>query len=613
MFFRRSPSQLTPPDAKFMTALRKDLRIRYRGRLIQKLAGKEPVNIRKIPSDIGAMGEMMTLKSEQVPLAMLDLFIESNGRLLITGIPGAGKTTLLLQLAEALIEPARSELPVVLNLASWRTRFETIDNWLTEELQVELSTNSIGAFHIQQTVPLILLLDGLDEVPESDRPSCLVAIGEYGADANHLFVVSSRKGELKALEQLIPSNIYLPIEVAQLTPEQIETQFLAWSFNQPEAKPLLNATRQDAPLLEALRTPFYLNTAQLLFASGKRWEQFGFSETNEVEVRESELLEQFIKTALKAGWYDKKPEEVDTWLSYFAFQMDKIGLLTFELLNVQYSWFKWKSHQKVFRTLIQNIANPLVIFGCLGLIFGLLFGAIFIITQKGIMGMIYSLLIGPLFGFSMGIILGVGKTIIEGIFNGGYSVYVRIKYGYWAEYRMERIKTREKFNWSLVNKQNVLINAFIKYPLSVMGVVLFMSLIERHWNVYSVMELMNKDLIIFVIISFIAGLFITINDLSDLISKDHNYLYFPKITKPYQPFIASAKNLHFSIIQHFYLRLLLCNNRLLPWHLVDFLNDMAARHLLETDGATWRFRHRIIQEYFAKKWEDEDSRSEPLK
>jgi predicted NACHT family NTPase len=33
-------------------------------------------------------------------------------------------------------------------------------------------------------IPLILLLDGLDEVKESDRKSCLEAIGFYGAEAH---------------------------------------------------------------------------------------------------------------------------------------------------------------------------------------------------------------------------------------------------------------------------------------------------------------------------------------------------------------------------------------------------------------------------------------------
>ena len=77
---------------------------------------------------------------------------------------------------------------------------------------------------------------------------------------------------------------------------------------------------------------------------------------------------------------------------------------------------------------------------------------------------------------------------------------------------------------------------------------------------------------------------------------------FLQIKKPYQRFYASLKVLYFSILQHFHLRYLLHKKGALPLDLVDFLNEMTARHLLETDGATWRFRHRIIQDYFAGQW-----------
>ena len=81
-----------------------------------------------------------------------------------------------------------------------------------------------------------------------------------------------------------------------------------------------------------------------------------------------------------------------------------------------------------------------------------------------------------------------------------------------------------------------------------------------------------------------------------------------QISKPYQRFRASMKVLHFSIFQHFHLRYLLYEKGLLPFKLVTFLNAMSERHFLETDGATWRFRHKILQDYFAKVWVEESER-----
>ena len=82
------------------------------------------------------------------------------------------------------------------------------------------------------------------------------------------------------------------------------------------------------------------------------------------------------------------------------------------------------------------------------------------------------------------------------------------------------------------------------------------------------------------------------------------YSNYFQIKKPYQRFFASMKILHFSILRHFHLRYLLYKRDLLPMKLVHFLNDMTDRHILESDGATWRFRHRIIQDYFAEIWNE---------
>lgn len=69
-------------------------------------------------------------------------------------------------------------------------------------------------------------------------------------------------------------------------------------------------------------------------------------------------------------------------------------------------------------------------------------------------------------------------------------------------------------------------------------------------------------------------------------------------------------SLHFSILQHFYLRWILYKKGLLPWRLVDFLNEATEHHILESDGGSWRFRHRILQDYFADYWEEQYAATE---
>jgi hypothetical protein len=83
---------------------------------------------------------------------------------------------------------------------------------------------------------------------------------------------------------------------------------------------------------------------------------------------------------------------------------------------------------------------------------------------------------------------------------------------------------------------------------------------------------------------------------------------FIQIASPYQRFYYSMKVLYFSILRHWHLRYLLYKKGAIPLHLVDFLNEMSSRYLMETDGATWRFRHRIIQDYFAEQWKEPEQK-----
>ena len=100
----------------------------------------------------------------------------------------------------------------------------------------------------------------------------------------------------------------------------------------------------------------------------------------------------------------------------------------------------------------------------------------------------------------------------------------------------------------------------------------------------------------------IAGTFhFFIIGISEQIIYSQNFLI---VTKPYQRFKASIWFLHFSILQHFHLRWLLYRQGLFPWKLVKFLKEATKHHILESDGGSWRFRHRILQDYFARHWKE---------
>lgn len=125
------------------------------------------------------------------------------------------KLLFLLELADRLFDLEADVLPVLINLASWKSGFVKLENWLEEVLASELSTNKSGAKAVLQQTSLILLLDGLDELKEeSEMASCLAAISEYGANQGRRFVITCRIEEYKAVQE--DARVNMQIEVGSL-------------------------------------------------------------------------------------------------------------------------------------------------------------------------------------------------------------------------------------------------------------------------------------------------------------------------------------------------------------------------------------------------------------
>jgi hypothetical protein len=134
--------------------------------------------------------------------------------LLILGAPGAGKTIALLKLAQRLVDQAEQDpnqqIPVVFNLSSWAVQRQSIAEWLVAELEHHYQdSQSLGKILVAQE-QLILLLDGLDEVPSADRNACVRALNEFIATHGVTDIaicssasVSLASGDARALLQMV--------------------------------------------------------------------------------------------------------------------------------------------------------------------------------------------------------------------------------------------------------------------------------------------------------------------------------------------------------------------------------------------------------------------------
>ena len=561
-------------DPALLAEVRAYLSMRYERRLNNKLGGRQPVNLKIIPSTTGTSEESantyITFPEDQVKGAIGDIFLRSNGRLLLLGAPGAGKTTLVLQLALFLLEREGVSMPVVLNLATWTSKFKTLDEWLSEILPAELAVSAPFAKKIRSNIPLILLLDGLDEVPEADRGTCIDALGEYGSNAQHQFLISSRIDEYSATKD---APVNAQIEVQQLTIEQVELALMATAHLQPESSRLLNALKTDPLLREAMENPFYLNTAQLLFSTGKNWSAFGFV-ASDVAGRQQEIKHFFIRDALqrKENYPSEKSER---WLSFLASRMNQRNMVVFELRDLQYDW--WHSWSKLELLLAGMIGG--FIKGLNGVIFGAC-ASVLIFLLVGFKSDLATILLGAFKG-------GVSIIIILGLFQGLIGFYYSIN-------------TKDDVKWSWKNFADGLnLNISISFGMLLGGMLFVIG-----WLALGFKSAILSGVIGILLGWLIGGLIFLLNTSNDIL----------QIATPYQRFYLSMKTLHFSIIQHKFLIYQLYRRGLLPFRLVFFLQKMSLRHILEFDGdpttgkggGSWRFRHRILQEYFAERWVEPD-------
>jgi predicted NACHT family NTPase len=70
-------------------------------------------------------------------------------------------------------------LPVILNLASWADKQPLIADWVVAELQAKYQIpRSLGQKWLEGN-ELVLLLDGLDEMPADSQTACITAINHF--------------------------------------------------------------------------------------------------------------------------------------------------------------------------------------------------------------------------------------------------------------------------------------------------------------------------------------------------------------------------------------------------------------------------------------------------
>ena len=124
------------------------------------------------------------------------------GRLVVLGEPGSGKSVLLMRLVLDLLAHRRhgDPVPVLVPLASWDPDREELDLWLEQRLGIDYPwlgdpgrTGSSKGRELLDAGWIMLVLDGLDEIPDGVRGRAIARINDaLGPRPNLAMVLSSR-------------------------------------------------------------------------------------------------------------------------------------------------------------------------------------------------------------------------------------------------------------------------------------------------------------------------------------------------------------------------------------------------------------------------------------
>ncbi|TWT92724.1 CHAT domain-containing protein [Stieleria varia] len=313
-----SPFRVTPLDDEQQELLsRLTLKMRrywIEGKLDKDIPIKPPIELTKelcpkaldrAIDDYGQYSHAETSDAELLVPAgktIASLFDENNRKLLILGEPGLGKTITLLALVQHLIQrhdADRNEpVPVVLMLSSWSQSKLSIADWIAIEIANKYKIPSRLAMRWTVTDHLMVMLDGLDEVPEENREDCVAAINQYVAqqtdiDGRCFLAVCCRFDDYSRLTNRFTFDG--AIKLRPLSETQIRDFLEKFGDDLAELQQILDA---DPQLLSEAQSPLMLGLMSMAYSNNpgvfSRWRELASSSPESTHSLRHLLIETYV-------------------------------------------------------------------------------------------------------------------------------------------------------------------------------------------------------------------------------------------------------------------------------------------------------------------------------
>ena len=538
---------------------------------------------------------------------MAKAFDEVSQNLLILGEPGSGKTTMLLELARETIDHAKDDetqpIPVVFNLSSWNDPRQSIADWLVVELNTKYNIPKKIAQGWINDDALLLLLDGLDEVVERLRDSCVRAINDFRQEHLMPLVMCSRIADYERLARQL--RLDSAILIKPLTPQQIEDYLRQDSL----ALKTVRATLQhDEVLQELAKTPLMLSIMALVFkdVKGPAFNEAFNAAFDSPASRRKYLFDAYIERMFERRGPNPgyTTEQTIRWLTWLAQKMVEHSQTVFLIERMEPTWLSTQRHSLTY--VLGSL--PFIVLS-IGLYTSLSFG------------LVCSALTGvgtePSDEMIAGLLGGLGLGLLSGLGLAGTKVR-----------KIELIEGLQ-LSWKALHKWVLFI--ILSFPIGTLAMVLTNRGLE--------------NLVVFLIlISTVALLYGLVPSLGGSLS----VVELETRTVPNQGVWQTARNslrtgllcgLYGSLvggllggplgglifgflsilcgalfvgglafIQHFVLRFTMYRNDYIPWRYADFLDYAAECIFLRKVGGGYVFIHRLLLEHFAAMGEEEIER-----
>jgi hypothetical protein len=203
-------------------------------------------------------------------------------RLVVLGEPGTGKTMLMVRLVLDLLKSRQSggAVPFLAPLASWNPLEQDLQAWLVTQLiighpalDISNSENGISYARALLAAGLIIpILDGLDEIPQSVRGTAITGINDAMRPGEAVVVTCRLKDYREIVRPPDAPEVTLRAAAAvQLNPlnAEIVADYLLSDAGGPEAvrrwEPVIKALRGDTPVAKALSTPLMTGLARAIY------------------------------------------------------------------------------------------------------------------------------------------------------------------------------------------------------------------------------------------------------------------------------------------------------------------------------------------------------------